>query len=86
MKTRTEIPPPLSSQHLREAKEVHSSAKRKAANEVEAKRRKEEAKVQKQRREEKLRGEAEWDALVGSDRVEEEGISNENGWDEDDFM
>ena len=86
MKTRTEVPPPLSSEHLREAKEVNAEAKRKVVNEAEAKRRKEEARVLKQRREEKIKGEAEWKALVGSDRVEEEGVSNENGWDEDDFM
>lgn len=53
---------------------------------MEARRRKEEAGILKQKREEKIRGEADWNALVGSDRVEEEGVSNEDGWREDDFM
>jgi hypothetical protein len=85
-KTRTEIPPPESSQHLRDEKEAHQAAKRKVLNEAESKRRKEEARLTKERREMKERNAADWDALVGSSRVEEEGVSNEDGWNEDDFM
>lgn len=55
-------------------------------NEAEAKRRKEVDRILKQKRDEKVRGEADWQALVGNDRVEEEGVSNEDGWVEDDFM
>ena len=40
----------------------------------------------RERREEKVRGEAEWNALYGEGRVEEEGRSNQDGFDEDDFM
>lgn len=47
---------------------------------------KEEARLAKERREDKVKGQADWEALYGSARVEEEGVSNEAGWDGDDFM
>ena len=56
------------------------------ANEALSKTRKEEQRLAKKRREEKFRAEAEWDALYGAGRVEEEGRGNEEGWDEDGFM
>ena len=46
-----------------------------------------EERLAKERREDKERSEAEWNALYGDGRVEEEGKSNaDGGWDEDDFM
>ena len=86
-KTKSEIPPPASTAHLREAKDAHLQDQRRATNEVLRRERKKEERVAKERREEKERGEAEWEALYGSGRVEEEGKSNtDGGWDEDDFM
>ena len=85
-KTRTEIPPPASSTHLRETRDAHLAELRRGANDELRRRRKDEARVAKERREEKERGEAEWEALYGDGRVAEEGRSNNAGWNEDDFM
>ncbi|MCJ1355122.1 MAG: hypothetical protein MMC33_005113 [Icmadophila ericetorum] len=85
-KTMTEIPPPESSTHLREAKEAHLADVRKEQNAKLQKEKKELEKVARQRREEKLRGEVEWDTLYGDGRVAEEGVGNWEGFDEDDFM
>ncbi|MCJ1308335.1 hypothetical protein MMC25_001988 [Agyrium rufum] len=85
-KTMTEIPPPESTQHLREAREAHLSEKRTATNKVVREKRKEEERALKEKRELKERGEREWDGLYGDDRVKEEGKGNWEGFDEDDFM
>ena len=85
-KTRTEIPPPESSSHLREERDAHLAAKRKKTNEVLQKKKKEEQKLAKERRENKVKGEREWEELYGEGRVEEEGKGNWEGFDEDDFM
>lgn len=63
------------------------AAKRKVTNEGLQKQKKEEARLVRERREEKLRAEAEWNALYGDGRIEEEGTSNvDGGFNEDDFM
>jgi hypothetical protein len=86
-KTRTEIAPPQSTSHLREERDAHVAAKRKAANETLRAQRKAEEKLAKARKDEKERGEREWEDLIGEDRVLTEGRSNqEGGFDEDDFM
>ncbi|MCJ1440058.1 MAG: hypothetical protein MMC23_000540 [Stictis urceolatum] len=86
-KTRTEIPPPASTSHLRESRDANLAAKRKVANEVLRKKKKEEDRLATERRENKAKSEAEWNALYGDGRVQDEGRSNnDGGWDEDDFM
>ena len=85
-KTRTEIAPSDSAAHLEAEREAHLAAKRKAANEVVRAQKAEADRLTKDRRDAKLRSEADWQALTGQDRVENEGKSNEDGWDEDDFM
>jgi len=47
---------------------------------------KEEERIMKQRREEKKTREEGWENLVGADAVEEGGVTNQEGFDEDDFM
>lgn len=86
MKTRTEIPPPESSEHLLEERNAHRAELRKVTNEALQKRKKEEARVAKERREEKREKEEGWKSLHGDEAVEELGRSNQDGYDEDDFM
>ena len=85
-KTRTEIIPSKSAAHLSAEREAHLVSKRRIANEALRKERAEEARLTKERREAKVKGEADWQALCGQDRVEEEGKGNWEGWNEDDFM
>lgn len=85
-KTRTEISPAESTQHLRTEKEEHMSKIRKSANETIRLKRKEEERLRQQQRDEKLNREAAWKSLTSQDAVEQEGMSNEDGFDEDDFM
>lgn len=85
-KTRTEIPQAESTQHLKSEKEAHMSKQRKTANEALRLKRKEEERLRQQQRDEKLNREAAWSDLTSQDAVEREGKSNEEGFDEDDFM
>lgn len=85
-KTRTEISPAESTQHLRTEKEEHMSKVRKSANEVIRLKRKEEERLKQQQRDEKINREAAWTDLISQDTIEREGKSNEDGFDEDDFM
>lgn len=71
---------------MREARDANLAAKRKITNEALRKQKKEEARVTMERREEKVRNEAEWNALYGDARVQEEGHGNDEGWDSDNFM
>ena len=85
-KTRTEIPPPHSTTHLQEERDAQLASKRQAINADTQKRRKEEARILRERKEEKERKERDWETLYGKGRVESEGVGNQGGWDEDDFM
>ncbi|KAI4154894.1 MAG: hypothetical protein LQ340_001372, partial [Diploschistes diacapsis] len=85
-KTRTEIAPPQSTPHLRDARDAHLAARRRAANEVLARQRKDDARLAKERREGKEREKREWEELYGPGRVEEQGVGSREGWDEDGFM
>ena len=85
-KTRTEVPPAESRAHLAAEREAHRAAQRAVANEALRKQHGEEARRARERREAKQRDEAEWKALYGQERVEDEGRGNWEGWDEDDFM
>ena len=85
-KTRTEIPPPHSTTHLQEERDAHLATKRQEQNTESQKRRKEEARMLRERKEEKERRDRDWEKLYGQGRVETEGVLNQEGWDEDDFM
>ena len=62
------------------------AAERKVANEALRKKHGEEARLAKEWRNAKIKDEADWQALYGQDRVEDEGKGNWEGWNEDDFM
>ncbi|MCJ1283834.1 hypothetical protein MMC26_003165 [Xylographa opegraphella] len=86
-KTRTEIPPPASSEHLLAERDAHLAELRKATNAELQKRKKEDARLAKERREEKARKERDWEELYGEEAVNGEGrANNQDGFDEDDFM
>ena len=85
-KTKTEISPAESTQHLMTEKEAHLAKKRKTANEALRVKRKDEDRLRQQQRDEKLNREAAWSDLTSQDAVEREGRSNEDGFDEDNFM
>ncbi|MCJ1292678.1 hypothetical protein MMC34_004231 [Xylographa carneopallida] len=86
-KTRTEIPPPASSEHLRAERDAHLAELRKTTNAELQKLKKEEARLAKERREEKARKERDWEELYGEEAVNGEGrANNQEGFDEDDFM
>ena len=40
----------------------------------------------RERKEEKERRDRDWETLYGKGRVDTEGVLNQEGWDEDDFM